>query len=108
MSASKSSNVALWHLSPHARWPDLNLDRLPDWHERAACAGDTRPEWVADYGDVPDELAAVCAACPVSAECRRWARPARATGILAGVRVVNGRTLDERRRHRRVAVARPA
>lgn len=78
------------------------VTRDRQWRDRAACR-DTDPEAffpVAETGPEHEAQVAVakaiCAGCPVRAECFAWALKGLAYGIAGGM------TEDERRRHRAV------
>jgi WhiB family redox-sensing transcriptional regulator len=85
----------------------------PDWRDRAACL-DEDPELFFPIGTSGpaqaqiEDAKAVCARCPVLAECRTWALE---NPNLAGFGVFGGLSEDERktevrRRRRRSAAAR--
>lgn len=63
-----------------------------DWRLAACAAPDENPE---DWFPFPTEdfehAAAVCAECPISAECERYGRTNRMSGVWGGVRLVGGR-----------------
>jgi hypothetical protein len=50
----------------------VDLERLltrPEWHRRAACRGMGVDRWFIDRGGDPRPAKAICAGCPVTAEC---------------------------------------
>ena len=67
------------------------MTAVPAWHDSAACAGHSHPEWWDGRidGETPEQrrrrhqaAAAVCRTCPVAAQC--WADRARSHGVHAG------------------------
>ena len=61
-----------------------------DWHARAACRNAPDPElfFPLDTGPAARQVAAakaICARCPVLAECRSWAISHEAYGIWGGL-----------------------
>jgi WhiB family redox-sensing transcriptional regulator len=58
------------------------------WRHRAACFGLDVNLFFPDKGQVPQEIKAICEACPVKAECLEYAlsvpQTADLTGIFAG------------------------
>jgi WhiB family redox-sensing transcriptional regulator len=69
-------------------WPNLAgiLDR-PAWQTRGACRGLDPNMFFPDRGDMLGAARAVCAGCPVAAECFDWAmgQPAQLVGVWGGV-----------------------
>lgn len=51
----------------------LTLSNLPEWHDQAVCKGKDPDLWFLDRGDSSAEAKAICAECPVEAECLDWA-----------------------------------
>lgn len=48
----------------------MSLLERPEWHRRAACKGMEADLWFPVRGDtIPPAVRAVCATCPVQAEC---------------------------------------
>ena len=82
------------------------------WQDRAACAGTTMllffgpdRETQAEQEARETEAKAVCASCPVRAECLAYAlRPSVRYGIWGGLNE-RERSLERRRRARRVSAA---
>lgn len=63
----------------------LQGDR-PAWWARAACRGQGPEQWFPERGDRPDHAKAVCARCPVRAECLDAAVANReAAGVWGGM-----------------------
>ncbi|GEL25730.1 transcriptional regulator WhiB [Pseudonocardia sulfidoxydans NBRC 16205] len=59
------------------------------WHEQAACRGEDPALFfpVGNAGPAKEQTArakAVCAGCPVIAQCREWARRYEDTGVWGG------------------------
>jgi WhiB family redox-sensing transcriptional regulator len=83
---------------------DLTLEdllRRPEWHDRAACRGMGNDQFFPHRGEAASEAKAICARCPVRAECLDFARDQEAglPGIWGGLSGL------ERRRLPRPAVA---
>lgn len=86
------------HKTPKVPWPRITVDSNAPairWTDRAACVGDWDLFDAPDHGvtdrERADQLAiarAICATCPVMAECDEFARTAtpRVSGIWAGRR----------------------
>jgi Transcription factor WhiB len=75
------------------------LGERPWWHERAACRGQGASRWWPGRGKSLAPLKAICAGCPVQAECRRSALERR--GCLDGGGIWGGTSARERKRLRR-------
>jgi WhiB family transcriptional regulator, redox-sensing transcriptional regulator len=78
----------------------LDLDdllRRPDWHAGASCKQQPEVNFFPELGEDAAPTKAVCATCPVVAECRSWAmdQGAGLPGIWGGT------SRRERRRLRR-------
>ena len=79
--------------------PELTPKRLwPDWHDQAACAGKPQEWFFPQRGDDVRPAKAVCASCPVNAECLAWALE-QDTTTLQGI--WGGTSMRERRQLRR-------
>lgn len=102
------ANVSMW-AGAERPWPTKRLPPLPGWHERAACAGDLDPEWMAEDGPLSSRIVDTCTGCPVVRDCARWALASAASGTFAGARYRDGlrvpAPVPARRRHRRRAPA---
>lgn len=75
-----------------------------DWYDHAACADKPRHWWFSEGNRATTERAlAVCASCPVSADCAAHAEATRSYGVWGGTVYVAGVRQQDRPKRRRTA-----